>query len=74
MGTLSKDRINSMYETLDSLREICEHRNVDLKDVIALYQACVISRGVQHLHELMLIIYEMAMENMFDKNTDGDEQ
>lgn len=74
MGTWSEDRMHAMYETLDSLSEICEHRNVDRKDVIALYQACAISRGVHHLHELMLIIYEMAMENMSDKNTDGDEQ
>ena len=74
MGKLSEDQMYSLYETLDSLREICEHRNVELKDAIALYQACAISRGVHHLHELMLIIDEMAMENLFDKNTDGDEQ
>lgn len=74
MGTLSKDRINSMYETLDSLNEICEHRNVDRKDVIALYQACAISRGVHHLHELMLIIDDLALGHLFDKNTDEDEQ
>lgn len=46
MGGLSEDTMDSLYVILDSLREICEHRNVELKDVIALYQAYAINRGV----------------------------
>ena len=74
MGTLSKDRINSMYETLDSLREICEHRNVELKDMITLYQACEINRGIRALDDLVTIIDDLALGHLFDKDTVGDEK
>lgn len=49
MGKLSEDQMYSLYDTLDSLNEICGHRNVELKDVIALYQAYAINCGVDEL-------------------------
>ena len=56
MGKLSEDQMYSLYETLDSLREICEFRNIEITDVIALYQACAITRGVRAVDELMSVI------------------
>ena len=74
MGKLSEDQMYSLYETLDSLREICEHRNVELKDVIALYQACAMDRGVRAAYELSMMIDDLVLENLCDKDTVGGEK
>lgn len=74
MGKLSENQMFCLYETLDSLREICEHRNVELKDMITLYQACEINRGIRAVDDLVTIIDDLALGHLFDKNTDEDEQ